>query len=127
MKTYTLNDATNIIFDSDGNAGVYQDGDAVYESYLMWANAGGILNHVHVKSESNSLQITKLEFMNRLTADELILIYTAAAQDVRLQIWLDKFKISEFVDLSDQQTIDGIKALEQFSIIATGRSLEILS
>jgi hypothetical protein len=125
--SFTLNDATNVIFDSDGNVGIYQDGDSVYESYVEWANNGGVLRHVHITSDKSDCHISKLEFMNRFLPDELAAIYTTANSNVYVQIWLDKFKVSEFVDISDTQTIEGVYALEQLSLIAQGRASIILA
>lgn len=52
--------------------------------------------------------ITKLAFMNRFTMEELAAIYTAAKTEVMVEVFLDKLKLAEEVNLTDAQTISGL-------------------
>lgn len=70
--------------------------------------------------------LTKLQFMNRFTNEELVGIYTAAKASVAVEIWLEKFKLSTEVDLSNSDTIAGIQALEAAGLIQSGRAAVIL-
>jgi hypothetical protein len=71
--------------------------------------------------------ITKLEYMNRFHDDELANLYTAAKGVVQIEVWLEKFKVSEFIDLSDPRTVGGVQALEAAGIVGAGRANEILA
>jgi hypothetical protein len=71
--------------------------------------------------------LTKLEYMSRFTDAELAAIYTAAKSSVQVEVWLDKFKLAEEINLDDPSTIAGVKALEAAKLLATGRSTEILA
>lgn len=71
--------------------------------------------------------ITKLEYMNRFHDDELAALYTAAKSVVQIEIWLEKFKLAEFIDLDDPRTVAGVQALEASQLIGAGRASEILA
>lgn len=77
-------------------------------------------------------RLTKLEYMNRFTDQELALIYSAAKVNVQIEVWLAKFNATSTddkgtsIDLEDPRTIAGIQALEAAGIINTGRANEIL-
>ncbi len=70
--------------------------------------------------------LTKLEYMNRFTDNELATIYTVAKQNVAVEIWLEKFKLSSEVYLDDPRTVAGVQALEYYGLIGQGRAQEIL-
>lgn len=76
---------------------------------------------------SGPREITKLQYMNRFTDIELVTLYTAAKSVVQLEIWLEKFKMAEFINLDDIATVNGLHALEASGLIAPGRALEILN
>ena len=71
--------------------------------------------------------LSKLGYMNRFTDAELAAIYTAAKSVVQVEVWLEKFKLAEFIDLTDQRTIDGLNSLEAAGLLAAGRAAEILA
>jgi hypothetical protein len=71
--------------------------------------------------------LTRLQFMDRFTDAELAGIYTAAKQSVPVEIWLEKFKLSTEIDLTDLRTIAGIEALEAGGLLDVGRAAEILA
>jgi hypothetical protein len=71
--------------------------------------------------------LTKLQYMSRFTDAELAAIYTAAKASVQVEVWLDKFKLAQEIDLTDPQTIAGVQALEAAGLLAAGRAAEILA
>lgn len=71
--------------------------------------------------------LTKLQYMNRFTDDELAGIYTAAKSNVAVEIWLEKFKLASEVNLDDASTVAGLQAMEVVGLLAPGRSTEILA
>ncbi len=73
------------------------------------------------------VQLSKLEFLEAFTEDELELIYTAAKTVVKIEIFLDKFKLAEYIDATDPKLQLGIRALEAGGLLATGRADEILA
>lgn len=74
-----------------------------------------------------SKTVSRLAFTERLTDDELFAIYAAAKTDVRVEVFLDRFKISEQIDLLDQRLIDSIRYLEAAGLLADGRAAEVLA
>ena len=70
--------------------------------------------------------ITKLAFMNRFTMDELAGIYTAAKTEVMVEVFLDKLKLAEEVNLADAQTIGGLQALAASGLLTEARVQEVL-
>ena len=71
--------------------------------------------------------ITKLAFMNLFTNAELVAIYTAAKSSVAIEVWIKKLEAAKDVTLSNQATIDGVKALEAAKLIGVGRAARILA
>lgn len=72
-------------------------------------------------------EITKYQYINLFTDNELVTIYTAAKSLVQLEIWLEKFRVAEIIDLKDPKTIEGLQALEAAGLLAVGRAQEILN
>lgn len=89
----------------------------------MWAEVD---TTVAPSDEVQSNVITKLEYMNRFQDQELAALYTAAKSVVQVEIWLEKFKVADFIDLADPRTAAGVRALEAAGIIGVGRANEIL-
>jgi hypothetical protein len=72
-----------------------------------------------------STELTRLEFMDRFTNAELVDIYTAAKSDVQAQIWLDKVKTAQEINLADTRTREALAMLEAGGLIGEGRADEI--
>lgn len=70
--------------------------------------------------------LTKLAFMNRFTMEELAGIYTAAKSEVMVEVFLDKLKLAEDVDISDANTRAGIQMLVASGLLGAERAAEIL-
>ena len=77
--------------------------------------------------EPTSRVITKLDYMNRFHDEELAALYSAAKTVVQIEVWLEKFKVSDEIDLSDPRTGAGLHALESAGLIGPGRANEILA
>lgn len=71
-------------------------------------------------------EITKLQYMERFTDQELQDIYTAAKTFVAIEVWLEKFKATTQVDLNDPRILAGLQALETAGLLASGRAQEIV-
>lgn len=70
--------------------------------------------------------ITKLAFMNRFTMEELATIYTAARTEVLVEVFLDKLKLAEEINLADAQTIGGLQALAASGLLTEARVQAVL-
>ena len=82
---------------------------------------------VVVPQEPTNLgQISKLAYMERFTDADLAAIYGAAKVSLAVEVWLEKFKLAEFIDLADPRTLTGLQALESNGLIGAGRALEIV-
>jgi len=71
--------------------------------------------------------ITRLAFMEKFTTTELVAIYTEAKTAVELEVFLDKVKAADEIDLTDSRTREGVAVLESMGLIGEGRAVEILA
>lgn len=71
--------------------------------------------------------LSKLDYINRFSDQELTGIYTAAKTNVLVEIWLEKFRLAEEISLDDQRTIAGLNSLEQAGLLTSARVAEILT
>lgn len=82
--------------------------------------------------------LTRLEFRNRFTLTEKVTIELTAADNpsatmqqrqlaATLRVFLDDLASAQYVDESRPDTQAGVRALEQYGLIATGRADEILA
>lgn len=129
MYTIVLNTGA-VLRDSDGKqvAPCQSIDDPDYVAYLAWIEAGNTATTTTVEvPEVQSRMITKLAYMNRFQDAELAALYTAAKTVVQIEVWLEKFKMSEFIDLDDPRTIGGVQALEAAGLLGAGRAAAILS
>ena len=70
--------------------------------------------------------LTRLAFRNRFTPAEKVALYTAAASNVQIKIYLDDLAAATFIDVERPETIAGVQALETAGVIGAGRAAEIL-
>lgn len=75
---------------------------------------------------TNLGQISKIDYMERFTDGELEGIFAAAKISPAVEVWLEKFKLAEFINLADPRTLAGLQALEACGLIGAGRAMEIL-
>lgn len=71
--------------------------------------------------------ITKLAMINRFEDSEYVGILTAAKTDVEVEAWNNRFNAASYVDLSNQETIDGMNFLVSKNLITAARANEILT
>lgn len=71
--------------------------------------------------------LTKLEFLNRFTAEERIGIRAAAQASPAIADYLAMLDAAQDVSLIDPRTIGGAQALEAAGLIGAGRAAEILA
>ena len=71
-------------------------------------------------------QMTRLAFMDQFTNAELVAIYTAAKSSVEIEIFLEKTRAAQDINLTDVRTREGVTSLEAAGLIGAGRAAEIL-
>ena len=76
-------------------------------------------------SPAEPVILTRLEYANRFSDAELEGIYGASKAVPALEVWLEKFRMAENIDLSDPRTLAGLQALEAGGLLAPGRAKEI--
>ena len=82
---------------------------------------------VEITTEPMFTQLSKLEFLELFTEDELEAIYIASRSVIKIEIFLEKFRLAEYINISDPKLQSGIRALESIGLLAAGRADEILS
>jgi hypothetical protein len=72
---------------------------------------------------------TILQFRSKFTDNEKVAIYTAAKNNLLIQIWLEDMNCvqNNMIHLEDPRTVGGVQALEAMGIIGVGRAAQILS
>lgn len=71
--------------------------------------------------------IDRIDFFNLFTVEELAGVYTAAKDNVLLQILLDKIKVAAKVELDNKDVIQGVGLLTQMGILTEERAVAILN
>ncbi len=71
--------------------------------------------------------VTRLAFMELFTPDELEAIYTAAKTVVSVEVYMDKLKVSDMIDLTDSATATGISKLQTAGLLTANRASAILA
>lgn len=112
-------------------AGVYRyEADAPVEwrgmEFATHAHTELVAEEVATQEPTSLGQISKLAYMERFSDAELAAIYGAAKVSLAVEVWMEKFKLAEFIDLADPRTLAGLQALESNGLIGTGRALEVL-
>lgn len=76
--------------------------------------------------EIGPIPLTRLEFLDRFTDEELLAVRAAAQNNAAVELWLWRFDHAENISLADPRTIKGVEGLEQAGLLAAGRAAEIL-
>jgi hypothetical protein len=71
--------------------------------------------------------ITKLAMIDRFTEAEYEGVLTAAKTDVQVQSWLDRFNVSNQINLEDSRTVSGLEMMVTKSLLTEERKTEILT
>ncbi len=72
-------------------------------------------------------RMTRKQFLDRFTAEEMAMIMAAASANPAITAWLTMFQSAELVDLSDASLQIGVAALGMAGLLAEGRAQEILA
>lgn len=70
-------------------------------------------------------RLTRYEFRSQFTAAEKVAMYDST--DTIIRIFLDDIQSAQYIDVTSQDTIDGVAYLEAQGLIAAGRSTDILA
>ena len=97
------------------------------QQFRYMTPSGWVYGFHVVAAAPESMKITNLAFENRFTRDERKAIRRAASTDEDVQDFMSLAAKATHIDLSLQQTIESVHALEQMGLIGEGRAAEILS
>lgn len=97
-----------------------------HHASLQEAERSKLISEQLAEEAAKAKVLTKLAFMELLTDTELAGIYTAAKQDVRVEIFMDKLKLAETVDLLSPQMQESLRALSEIGLLTPERVEEIL-
>lgn len=84
-----------------------------------------VWNPSYLQFDPINVQLTRLEFLTRFTASERIAI--RASTDPIVVDFMELLNLATYVDVGDQNTIDGVNYLASQNLIAAGRVSEILA
>jgi plasmid stability protein len=103
-------------------------GQQVRETTYFDDGSFGVVEYAcHLPDAPETMKVTQLAFKNRMTPDERKAIRRAALVSEDIQDFVDLANSATYIDLSLQQTIDSVNALELAGLIGAGRAAEILS
>jgi hypothetical protein len=117
MKYNILDENNNII-----NT-ILADQTFVEEKY---PNRYQLIEEPIIESPKNST-LTKLQFNNRFTFDELVAIEVATETNPGVRVFKNQLFLTDYVDLTNTNTIDGINYLVSQSLITQERADIILT
>lgn len=76
--------------------------------------------------QPTTMKISKLAFRQRITVNEMVGIYTAAASNTVLKILLDNMQIATYIDLLRTETISGVLYIASLGLLTEERANIIL-
>lgn len=93
----------------------------------LHANEAAQATALEAKHNPPTTVLTRLAFMELFTSDELEAIYTAARTVVAVEVYLDKLKVSDVIDLANSATVAGIGKLQSAGLLTAERAAAILA
>ena len=78
-----------------------------------------------IESHAGSI-LSRLQFMRRFTDKELEDLYSLETTQIKIKVWLEKYKAATDIDLTDPDIVSGVHGLEAMGIIGVGRAAEVL-
>lgn len=99
------------------------------QRYRFIDSSGGVLESFwsELTELENDYKITRLALRQRFTFSERVTIETAAETDAAVRVMLKDQDSATFIDLSRQDTIDGVNMLASKGLITEARASEILT
>lgn len=86
-----------------------------------------MLKPVEFKDASTGSKLTKLQFRNKFTFEELVAIEVASETIPGVRVLKDNQSVAEYIDLTDENTVLGIMYLVSIGLLSHARGLEILT
>ena len=102
-------------------------GQKVRETIYLQDGSFGTVEYTFKGDGAPDMRITKLAFKQRFTQAERIAIRTASLTIPVVYDFEDLVDSATFIDLSRQDTIIAVEAIEQIIPLDTGRAIEILT
>jgi hypothetical protein len=70
--------------------------------------------------------LSRFEFMNRFTMQELSAIESSGETDPELRVWMRMVGMASFIELDHPRVTSGLEMLVQKGVITAGRKTELL-
>ena len=122
MTGELLQISTEPLVAEEGQILKVRQGDIPDLSKFEWVNS-----LLCFMEKQRSRILTQEAFVTRLTDQEMMTIYSIAKTNVMIEVWLDRFKMAQEINLDYPFMQEGIRGLEQAGILAPGRAEELLS
>lgn len=97
------------------------------QRYRHYVGGGFVESFWSDPTDVANTKISKLAFKQRMTQQERVAVREAAKTDAQVYDFQDLLDSATYVDLSRQDTIDGVSQLEQAGLLGAGRADEILN
>ena len=114
--------STEPLIAEEGQILKLRQGDIPDLSKFEWVNSA-----LCFMEKQNTRILSQEAFVTRLTDQEMMTIYSIAKTNVMIEVWLDRFKMAQEINLDYPFMQEGIRGLEQAGILAPGRAEELLS
>jgi hypothetical protein len=90
-------------------------------------NSSGDVVGYYTKDDTPRINyvLTRYQFRSRFTAAEKVAMYDSP--DTMVRVFLDDVQAAESINVTDQDTVDGVSYLTSLGLIAAGRDAEILA
>jgi len=94
---------------------------------IGWLYDGSTLSEPPAPEPIKITILTPYEFLKRFTSEERKAIKAATLTNPDVDDLWTMFTVAQDIDLKNQDTINGVNALESLGILAEGRAVEILA
>ena len=122
MTGELLQVSTEPLIAEEGQILKLRQGDIPDLNKFEWVNSA-----LCFMEKQNTRILSQEAFVTRLTDQEMMTIYSIAKTNVMIEVWLDRFKMAQEINLDYPFMQEGIRGLEQAGILAPGRAEELLS
>lgn len=79
------------------------------------------------RNHINPPVLSKIAMITRFTDDEYASILASARNDIQVEVWLDRFRAANRIELNDVRTITGINMMVDKNLLTRDRGNSILN
>jgi hypothetical protein len=125
IPRYTIDLATGNVIREDGLVILPDDRLTEYREYVAWLAQENTPGQIYSAPPTSRL-ISRLEFLDRFTLEELAAILTARKSSALLDAWITKLEMATEIDLDSPRLTAGLDALVAAQLISASRAAQIL-